>query len=276
MNQSRAPYSLIETSSTIRLALLGGLSLSVGDEPIALPTSAGRLVAYVALASPDRVLREQVAGELWPEASETRALANLRSTLWRVRKVCEGLVASSDRALRLADHVWLDTRDELELVGSAVDVRTRLAHAMSPLLPGWYDDWVIHERERLRQRGLHAVEAASRSLIDLGSHVDALDLAYRAIAAEPLRETPHQLVIECHLSQGNLVEARRHFDSYVHMLDLEMGVAPSEKMAQLLDEAVTLQRRRRDMRGARSMHDISSDDASLARPDSPLGRTGRG
>ena len=37
------------------------------------------------------------------------------------------------------------------------------------LLPGWYDDWVIFERERIRQQLLHALEILSRRLVSRGA-----------------------------------------------------------------------------------------------------------
>ena len=37
------------------------------------------------------------------------------------------------------------------------------------LLPGWYDDWALIERERFRQRVLHALEALSRQLSHLST-----------------------------------------------------------------------------------------------------------
>ena len=40
------------------------------------------------------------------------------------------------------------------------------------LLPGWYEDWTMLERERLRQRILHALEAQSLILTAQGRHAD--------------------------------------------------------------------------------------------------------
>ena len=39
------------------------------------------------------------------------------------------------------------------------------------LLPGWYDDWVIFERERIRQWLLHALEGLSRRLALVQCHL---------------------------------------------------------------------------------------------------------
>lgn len=45
------------------------------------------------------------------------------------------------------------------------------------MLPSWYDDWVLLERERLRQLRMHAWEALSEKLVRAGRYGEAL-LAY--------------------------------------------------------------------------------------------------
>lgn len=49
------------------------------------------------------------------------------------------------------------------------------------LLPGWHDDWAIIERERMRLRILHALEALSRILTHAGWHADAVQAALTAM-----------------------------------------------------------------------------------------------
>jgi DNA-binding SARP family transcriptional activator len=75
------------------------------------------------------------------------------------------------------------------------------------LLPGWYDDWVLLERERTRQRLLHALEALSREHRAAGRCAEAVEAALVAVNAEPLRESAHRELLESHLAEGNWVEA---------------------------------------------------------------------
>ena len=48
------------------------------------------------------------------------------------------------------------------------------------LLPGFYDDWALMERERVRQRTLHALEALSEKLVAAGRFADAIEAAMLA------------------------------------------------------------------------------------------------
>ena len=73
------------------------------------------------------------------------------------------------------------------------------------LLPGWYDDWVIFERERLRQLRLHALEHTARLLLERRDLKTALQLALEAVRTEPLRETATALLMSVYLAEGNVV-----------------------------------------------------------------------
>jgi DNA-binding SARP family transcriptional activator len=102
------------------------------------------------------------------------------------------------------------------------------------LLPGWYDDWVIFERERIRQRLLHALEALSRRLVEAHRCAEAVDAAISAVSADPLRESANRVLIQAHLAEGNLIEARRAYERYRDSLRRELGVEPSEELFDLL------------------------------------------
>jgi DNA-binding SARP family transcriptional activator len=102
------------------------------------------------------------------------------------------------------------------------------------LLPGCYDDWAIIERERMRQRMLHALEALSRALTTKGRYGEAVEAALTAIVAEPLRESAQRALLEAHLAESNLIEARRDFLAYRNLVRRELGVEPSVELAALV------------------------------------------
>ncbi len=85
------------------------------------------------------------------------------------------------------------------------------AAAALDLLPGLYDDWVLMECERIRQRILHALEALSERLAAAGRFADAFETALLTTSAESLRETTQRVLIKAHLAEGNRTEARRSY-----------------------------------------------------------------
>jgi DNA-binding SARP family transcriptional activator len=114
-------------------------------------------------------------------------------------------------------------------------LRDRVHHLWSgDLLPGWYDDWVLHERERLRQLRLHALERAARIFLQERELDLAVALALEAVSAEPLRESANAVLISVYLAEGNVVDALRRYEQFRGQLHLELGLDPSPTMATLL------------------------------------------
>jgi len=106
--------------------------------------------------------------------------------------------------------------------------------ACEDLLLGWYDDWVLLERERLRQLRLYALEQLSSRLLATGDVARAAEAALEAVAVEPLRETAHAALIRAHLAQGNRAEATRQLQRLAELLDKELGEKPSPMVTDLL------------------------------------------
>jgi DNA-binding SARP family transcriptional activator len=227
------------------VTLLDGFALDLGSERVAesgvLPRGVQRLVAHLCLAG--RPPRAAVAGHLWPDVPEDHAYGSLRSTLWRLQRFAPGLVEVCGEALSLATDVRVDVRELSDWAHRVSDPRARIDDVAisdpgfgAELLPGWYDDWVLLERERLRQLRLHALETLAARLGAAGRHAAALEAAYAAVQLEPLRESAHRTVVRVHLAEGNVVEAVRAYDAFRALLAQELGVGPTEQMARLVGD----------------------------------------
>jgi DNA-binding SARP family transcriptional activator len=225
--------------------LIGGPFVSYGRQPVAVPEGSKRLLVFLALHR-GRVERRYAAGTLWPVGDDIRAAGNLRSALWRLNGIGIHLLETDKYGLAIRDDVLVDlhvvsawaTRlirgsasgEDLGMIPSGVDA--------IDLLPGWYDDWALMERERIRQRLLHALEALSRQLAQTGRCAEAVDVAMMAVTAEPLRETAQRVLIEAHMAEGNWVEGRRSFEAYKNLLDRELGIQPDPELASIVRRPV--------------------------------------
>jgi DNA-binding SARP family transcriptional activator len=213
------------------VCLFGGPYVTCGGRRREVPEGSKQLLAFVAVRR-RRVDRRYVAGTLWPGGDEDRAAGNLRSALWRLRRAGIDVLNADRWSLALGADVLVDLH-LMDQWASRLINDTALAEdlAVPPswpdvldLLPGWYDDWVLMERERLRQRILHALEALSRKLACAGRFAEAVEAAVVAIGAEPLRESAQRALIEAHVAEGNLCEARRIWREYRDLLRRELGV----------------------------------------------------
>jgi DNA-binding SARP family transcriptional activator len=223
----------------LRLQLLDSFALLDGKETVALPPSVQRLVAFVTVH--DRLLlRSYVAGAIWPETSEQSAGANLRTALWRLNHLGLPVVEAADSTLRLGPTVRVDLRERLlegkrlletdePEVGGLDDSVFRL-----DLLPDWYDDWLVIERERFHQLRLRVLECVCERLTAQGDYAGALDAGLAAVAGEPLRESAHRALVKVHLAEGNQAEAVRQYGLYRRLLEEHLGLTPSLQMLELL------------------------------------------
>jgi DNA-binding SARP family transcriptional activator len=229
------------------MRLLGHFEVRVDGGPVMLPAGPQRLAAYLALRG--STARCRLAGELWPDATQDRAMGCLRTAIWRVNQATHGLVCAAGSALDLAPHADVDVRQVLGASGALLTSATPLPTDAAPptveLLPTWDDVWLVHDRERVRQLQLHVLEAGAERLMGAGEFGPALEWALAAVRADPLRESAHRVVIRIHVAEGNLIEARRAYDACADLLQRELGVHPSARVTQVLlaaarDVAVTV------------------------------------
>jgi DNA-binding SARP family transcriptional activator len=236
-HRARGPASE-RSRSEWRLQLLEDFQLFRDNVPIPLPGAAQRVLALLGLLG-RMAERVYVAGVLWPESSERHAGGSLRSALWDLRRDAPGLVERIGTRLALASGTRVDHHEVIErthrLVGGDGGPESRVdpAELTRRLLPDWYEDWLVGDRERLRQLQLHALEAVSRRLRGREDYARAIEVAGMAVAAEPTRESARAELIKAHLAEGNVDEAIRQFELFRQLLAGELGVAPSPRLAAL-------------------------------------------
>jgi DNA-binding SARP family transcriptional activator len=233
-----------------QLSLLNGWRLSRDGTRAFVPMSAQRLVALVAVTGSQA--RAYVAGTLWPEQPEHRAHGSLRSTLWRLPGACQEVLDVEAGSIALRSEVALDVAEFVECARAVlrrepvpVEQTSQLLAEAGDLLPGWYEEWVLLERERLRQLRIHALEGLANAEAGAGNYASALEIALAAVKMEPRRESANRLVVRIHLAEGNGVEAVRHYERYRELMLDDLGVEPSEQMLSLVRPFVPGNRGRR-------------------------------
>ena len=229
------------SAALVSLSLLGGFAVRLDGDLIGVPLSAQRVIAFLGL-HPGRMARVFVAGHLWMDLGEDRAAAALRTALWRLGVPSRCLVRCDSRSIGLdpAVEVDVDTASRIarELLDDdsppiPADAMIHLSGA-GEVLPDWYDDWVIFERERHRQLRLHALERLSARLSSEGRHAAAADASLAAISSEPLRESAHRTLIAVHLAEGNCGEALRQYRVCCRLLDRDLKIGPSPALRALV------------------------------------------
>jgi DNA-binding SARP family transcriptional activator len=227
----------------VELGLLGGFRLQLDGKTLEVPASAQRLVAFLAV-NPRSLKRVFIAGSLWMDSTEEHANANLRTALWRLQPLGCRLVDAMRNHLALAPDVVVDlhqitaeARDVLRHgTDIAADTLDDLLFVDGDLLPDWYDDWVLLERERFRQLRLYALEALCEQLTSARAFGAAAQAGMAAVAGEPLRESAHRALMKVHLAEGNTGEALRQYRFYQRLVFEQLGLQPSAEIDRLLEQ----------------------------------------
>ncbi len=222
-----------------RVSLLDRFEVSVGGRVVAVPPLSQRVLAFLALERRP-VRRHRLAGALWPDTTDARASASLRTALWRLGEHRGALLESNDVGIDLRPGVEVDIR-RMEGAASllkgplpAPDEALDLTLYRGALLPDWWEDWVLFERERLRQLQLHALESVCAQLTGAGRHPEAVEAGLAAVAAEPLRESARHALMQAYLAEANAAEALREYERFRVCLAREVGLEPSPAMKRMV------------------------------------------
>ena len=223
----------------LRIRLLGGLELRLGDEPLPALDSARAesLLAFLLLHRDAPQQRQRLAFLLWPDSTEPQARTNLRHVLHTLRRALPGADRFLDvtpRTLRWREDApyRLDVAAfEAALGRAGAEPETALREAVEEyggdLLEGSYDDWVLAERERLRDLQLSALDRLATLLAERGEHAEAIRFAERLLRDDPLREHAYRLLMRLHGARGDRARALRAYHACAAALARELGVEPS-------------------------------------------------
>lgn len=229
------------------LSLLGTWALWSDGAPVAATASEQRLVVLLALRRRQR--RPYLAGMLWPDVGEKQALTRLRNTLCSLRRRCPRLLEVTEDAVALRPAVAVDV-EQMEALARGL-LAGRMPDGADPaaafsllieadeLLLGWYDDWIIRERDRVNELRIRALEVCVEVLLELGRLGEASEAAIAAINLDQLRESSHRALMRVYLAEGNPALAARQVDRYRDILHAELGrfKEPTDKMLELLEAA---------------------------------------
>lgn len=235
------PESCTASRAGRSVHLLGNLRVDMNGAVPAVPEGSKRLLVFLAVQH-RRVGRKWVAALLWPDGNDERAAGNLRSSLWRLRGAGIDVLDTDKWSIGLAEDVLIDIESVDQWAGRVIrgrggdedlQIHPWCVEALD-LLPGWYEDWMIMTRERLRHRVLHALEALSRCLSEGKRHDEAVEAAMLAARAEPFRDSAQRVLIAAHLAEGNWIEGQRSCRVYLDMLRRDLGIEPPSDLADFL------------------------------------------
>src|SRR5947207_11933212 len=234
------------TTRALHRCLLWDFSLIIADRQVtSLNTLCLQsLLAYLVLHRDAPQQRQHLAFLFWPDTIEAQARNNLRQLLHQLRQAFPAMehflsadthmmhwhpvtpvhldVAEFEQALTLADAAT--RRNDHRALRAALEQADNLYRG--ELLPGCYDEWILPERDQLRQRHLHVPEQLLRLCEAQGDNVTAIRYAQRLIGLDPLSENLYRRLMRLFALNNDRASALHVYHTCVSTLQREMGVDP--------------------------------------------------
>ncbi len=225
--------------------------MAVGDGDVRIEHFETRrsalILAKLALAPSRICTRDEMAELLWPDDYLDATRNRLRQELARLRRVLgdAGEIFEATReSLKLNLEVAsTDVQEYESVVRSALQVADpdeRLARLQKgvqlykgSLLPGYAEDWIVSDRQRLRNTQQEAMFAMAGALAELGRFDPAVEVATSALSLDSTRELAHVARVRILAEADRVPEAVQAYRDLEQMLQDEFGVAPSASAQEL-------------------------------------------
>lgn len=230
------------TTEPLAIRLFGPFHVIRGGAVLPpLRSQKGRwLLALLALRLGREVDRSWLAGTLWPDSDEERAMGSLRRALTDLRAAlgeqAACIAAPGARTISLEPAgVWVDVAVFDHGVGSqdAGALREAIALYRGPLLEGCAEDWVFLERETRALGLLAALDRLAALRLADGDDREAEALLRRAVAEAPLREGSWRALMGLLAARGDYAAAGDAYRELRLHLGRELGAQPALETSRL-------------------------------------------
>ncbi len=206
------------------------------------------LLAYLVLNAKAPLSRKFVAFKLWPDSSEAHARGSLRKLLFQLMNAlpapnrfldvnAQTVHWRPDASFTLDVHEF---EHAVNRAGTAAALQAAVDLYRGDLLPSCYEDWILPERERLRQVFLSAQEHLILMLENERDFFSAIDCAQTLLRHDPFREQTYRHLIRLFAITSNRASALRTYHACATILRQELGVEPSPATRQVYEQILNV------------------------------------
>jgi WD40 repeat protein/class 3 adenylate cyclase len=229
----------------LQIRLLGQFDTRLDGKRVTIPTRAAQsLLAYLVLTAGTPHRREKLAGIFWPETSDENARKNLRQELWRIRKAISAQ-GSPEKDYFLADELtltfngdaeyWLDVAQIERPDTDLQSLTTNLALYQGELLPGFYEEWISIERERVQSIFESRMAQLLEQLITKERWVAVEEWGERWLSLSGAREPAYRALMLASGARGDMAKVASLYQRCTDELLEQVGVEPSAETRALYD-----------------------------------------
>lgn len=231
----------------LEIRTLGQFQVRFDGHMLEIPTRpAQSLLAYLAFNAGMTFRRERLAGLFWPDSTEENARNYLRQALWRLRRSLDETAPTSGAYLQVGEidlsfnpgsDYWLDSnvllRRKQEVGWSVGELIEAVEVYRGELLPGFYDEWVILERERLNAAYDHKMQLLIERLLQEQRWDQVLERSETWVSFGRVPEPAYRALMMAQAGIGNRAGITATYKRLVAALEEELGLEPSEELLAL-------------------------------------------
>ena len=111
------------------------------------------------------------------------------------------------------------------------------------LLPSCYDEWILPERDRLRQAVLNALGQLIELQEQERDYQAAINSAQRLLRYDPLHETTYRHLMRLYALTGDRAAALRVYHTCATLLERELGTEPGLATRKAYEQLVKIETR---------------------------------
>jgi predicted ATPase/DNA-binding SARP family transcriptional activator len=230
-------------TAKLELSLLGTVAITLAGQAVSeqVPAKAQALFGYLAVTGQAHS-REKLAGLLWGDKPEASAKANLRKSLSGLGQLFGDalIVTRQTVAFNRASDYWLDVEafesalaedvpaaEKLDAWRQAVDLyRGEFLAGFSVRQALEFEEWVLQERERLRQAVIQALHLLAEACASRGEYAAGIEYTNRLLVLEPWQEEAHRQLMSLLARSGQHSAALAQYETCRQILAEELGVEP--------------------------------------------------
>ena len=229
----------------LQIRLLGQFELSLDKKRVTIPSRIGQsLFAYLALTAGTAHRREKLAGMFWPDTTEETARKYLRQELWRIRKSLSSPQKETEDYL-LADEFtiafnrnakyWLDVHHVERPDPDLESLTGNLSFYQGELLPGFYEEWVLLERERLQSVLDTRMGQLLEQLITSERWTAVQEQAERWLTLGNTPEPAFRALMLAYGARGDMTKVSSIYQRCLAALEEQFGIQPSAETRALYE-----------------------------------------
>ncbi len=232
------------SSLALEIFLFGTPKLKNNGGTLKLPTStdAQHLLIYLLLNRKKSHSRTLLLGIFWPESSETRARKALSQAIWYIRRDFPELLETNHKSISVSSSlpIWVDIEEFKSLITDKNKISQNLEKAIQlyrgNLLEGLYEEWLLLEREHLRELYLQTLEQVIQKKKSEAKYQEALDLSLKLAESDSLRENAHREIMRLYFLLERPKAALKQYKVCEKILKEELGLEPEIETTALAEE----------------------------------------